>query len=96
MFTASGKFRSATYAFATSGWMGVPGFMVEPMTSLALDFFQPLLTAGILVLTVVKLVMFVVKFVQPSIAWLMENREDALRRTLVYFGIVVDDENDDE
>jgi hypothetical protein len=76
--------------------MGVVGFMVEPMTSLALDIFQPLVTAAILALTVVKLVMFVVKFAQPAIAWLRENREDALRSTLVYFGIIVEDENDDK
>jgi hypothetical protein len=70
--------------------------MVEPMTSLALDFFQSLFTAGFLVLAVVKLVTIVVKFIRPAVVWLIDNREDSLRRTLVYLGFVVDDESDDK
>jgi len=69
--------------------------MVEPMTSLVFEIFQPLVTAGFLVLTVVKAVIIVNKFVQPALLWVRDNRQDSLRRTLVYFGIIVHDEDDD-
>ena len=71
------------------------GFMVEPMTSLVFEIFQPLVTAGFLVLTVVKAVIIVNKLVRPALLWVRDNRQDSLRRTLVYFGIIVDDEDDD-
>lgn len=70
--------------------------MVEPMTSLVFEILEPLITAGFLVLTVVKAVMIVDKFVRPAVLWVRDNRQDSLRRTLVFFGIIVDDEDDDK
>ena len=68
---------------------------VERMTSLVFEIFQPLVIAGFAVLTVIKLVVLVGKVVVPGLAWLRDNHEDLLRRTLVFFGFVVEDENDD-
>lgn len=66
------------------------------MTSLAFEILEPLITAVFLVLTVVKAVMIVDKFVRPAVLWVRDNRQDSLRRTLVFFGIIVDDEDDDK
>ncbi len=62
------------------------------MTTLVFDLARSVFGVALLVLAVVKLIAIFRAFIFPAWEWINEHREDGLRQTLIFFGIVEDDE----
>ena len=92
MLTASRKFRSDSNEFATRSSVWVLPFSVDKMTTLVFDLVRSLFGLALVAMLAVKLLWFITKVARPAVRWLTENREDGLRRMLVFLGFVVDED----